>query len=135
MDLIGYTILIPLVAGVIVRIIPDVLKGVKEGIALVVAALTFWFTIMLFRQGWLESEWFGRAVFRLDTLSSFVLLWVGFFGVAMILYSLGYMRGKKNLKQYYAYMLFTLGAAYGAVLASDLVVLLSFWGFLLYFGT
>lgn len=130
MDLIGYTILTPLVAGAVVRIIPDAFRGLKEGIALVVSAVTFYFTIMLFREGWAESEWFGRAVFRVDILSSFVLLWVGFFGLVMILYSLGYMKGKKYLKQYYAYMLFTLGAAYGAVLANDLVVLLGFWGFL-----
>jgi formate hydrogenlyase subunit 3/multisubunit Na+/H+ antiporter MnhD subunit len=130
MDLIGYTILIPLVAGAIVRIVPDAFKGLKEGIALVVSAVTFYMTIMLFRQGWLESEWLGRTIFRLDTLSSFILLWVGFFGLVMIIYSLGFMRGKKYLKQYYAYMLFTLGAAYGAVLANDMIVLLAFWGFL-----
>jgi formate hydrogenlyase subunit 3/multisubunit Na+/H+ antiporter MnhD subunit len=130
MDLVGYTILIPLVAGAIVRIIPDAFKGLKEGISLIVAAVTFYLTISLFRQGWVESEWFGRTIFKVDTLSSFVLLWVGFFGLVMILYSLGYMRGKQHLKQYYAYMLLTLGAAYGAVLANDMIVLLGFWGFL-----
>ena len=71
MDLVGYTILIPLVAGAVVRLIPDALKGVKEGIALIVSALTFYFTIALFRQGFLESGYFGKALFRMDTLSSF----------------------------------------------------------------
>ncbi|RLF46670.1 MAG: hypothetical protein DRN29_04635 [Thermoplasmata archaeon] len=130
MDLVGYLIVVPLIAGAIVRIIPDAFKGLKEGIALIVSAVTFYITIMLFKQGWLESAYYGRVIFRLDTLSSFILLWIGFFGLVMILYSLGFMRGKPYLKQYYAYMLLTLGAAYGAVLANDLVVLLSFWGFL-----
>ncbi len=130
MDLVGYLIVVPLVAGAIVRIIPDAFKGLKEGIALIVSAVTFYISILLFRQGWLESEYFGRVIFKVDTLSSFVILWVGFFGLIMVLYSLGYMRGKLYLKQYYAYMLFTLGGAFGAVLANDLVVLLSFWGFL-----
>lgn len=130
MDLVGYTILIPFVAGALVRVIPDAFKGLKEGLALVVSAVTFYFTITLFRQGWYESEWFGRAIFKVDALSSFVLLWVGFFGLIMILYSLGFMRGKPNLKQYYAYMLWTLAGAYGAVLANDLIVLLAFWGWL-----
>jgi formate hydrogenlyase subunit 3/multisubunit Na+/H+ antiporter MnhD subunit len=40
------------------------------------------------------------------------------------------MRGKPNLKQFYAWMLWTLAGAYGAVLANDLVVLLAFWGWL-----
>ena len=131
MDLMVYTVLIPLVVGVIVRIIPDVMKGFKEGLSLIVALLTFWFTIDLFRQGFLDTGWYGYSVFRLDTLSSFILLWVGFFGVAMILYSIGFMKGKKiNFKAYYGYMLMTLGAAYAAVLANDMVVLLAFWGFL-----
>jgi formate hydrogenlyase subunit 3/multisubunit Na+/H+ antiporter MnhD subunit len=130
MDLVGYTILIPFIAGALVRVIPDAFKGLKEGIALVVSAVTFYLAIMLFRQGWYESEWFGRAVFKVDTLSSFVMLWVGFFGLIMVLYSLGFMRGKPNLKQYYAYMLWTLAGAYGAVLANDLIVLLAFWGWL-----
>jgi formate hydrogenlyase subunit 3/multisubunit Na+/H+ antiporter MnhD subunit len=131
MDLMVYTVLIPLVVGAIVRIIPDVMKGVKEGLSLIVAAVTLWFAIDLFRQGFMETRWYGYTIFRLDTLSSFVLLWVGFFGLVMILYSLGFMRGTKaNLKQYYGYMLMTLGAGYGAVLANDMIVLLAFWGFL-----
>jgi len=130
MDLIGYIIVIPIVAGLVVRIIPDVLRGVKEAIAIFVAAFTFYLSISLFRLGWLESTYFGLTLFKLDRLSGFILLWIGFFGLIMMLYSLGYMRGKSNLKQYYAYMLLTLGAAYGAVLANDLIVLLSFWGFL-----
>ncbi|MGD9141120.1 MAG: hypothetical protein PVJ42_06220, partial [bacterium] len=87
MDLMVYTVLIPLVVGVIVKIIPDMMKGVKEGLSLVVALVTFWFTIDLFRQGFMETRWYGYTIFRLDTLSSFILLWVGFFGVVMILYS------------------------------------------------
>jgi formate hydrogenlyase subunit 3/multisubunit Na+/H+ antiporter MnhD subunit len=130
MDLVGYTILIPFVAGALVRVIPDAFKGLKEGLTLVVSGVTFYLTIMLFREGWYESEWFGRVVFKVDTLSSFIVLWVGFFGLIMVLYSLGYMRGKPNLKQYYAYILWTLAGAYGAVLANDLVVLLVFWGWL-----
>jgi formate hydrogenlyase subunit 3/multisubunit Na+/H+ antiporter MnhD subunit len=130
MDLVGYTILIPFVAGALVRVIPDAFKGLKEGLTLVVSGVTFYLTIMLFRQGWYESEWFGRVAFKVDTLSSFVLLWVGFFGLIMVLYSLGFMRRKPNLKQYYAYMLWTLAGAYGAVLANDLIILLAFWGWL-----
>jgi formate hydrogenlyase subunit 3/multisubunit Na+/H+ antiporter MnhD subunit len=130
MDLVGYTILIPLVAGAVVRLIPDALKGVKEGIALIVSALTFYFTIALFRQGFLESGYFGKELFRMDTLSSFVLLFIGFFGLAMVLYSLGFMRNKPNLKQYYSYWLLTLGGACGAVLANDMILFMTFWGFL-----
>ena len=130
MDLGLYAILTPMIAGVLVRIVPDALKGVKETIALVVSAVTLWFTVLLYRQGWLESKLFGVTMFRVDTLSSFVLLWIGIFGLAMMLYSVGFMRGKKNLKTYYAYSLLSLGAALGAVLANDMILLLGMWGFL-----
>ncbi len=130
MDLVGYTILIPLAAGAIVRLVPDAFKGLKEGIALVVSALTFYFTIALFREGFVESGYFGKMLFRMDTLSSFVLLFIGFFGLVMVLYSLGFMRGKGNLKEYYSYWLLTLGGACGAVLANDMILFVTFWGFL-----
>ncbi len=130
MDLVGYAILVPIVAGIVVRIIPDLLKGVKEAVSLIISAIAFYISISLFRLGWCESEYFGRVLFKVDMLSGFIGLWIGFFGFIMILYSLGYMRGKPNLKQYYSYMLLTIGASFGAVYADDLIVLLSFWGFL-----
>ena len=40
------------------------------------------------------------------------------------------MKGKKNLSQYYSYLLITIGGSIGAVLANDLVLFLVFWGFL-----
>ena len=58
MDLVGYLIVVPLIAGAIVRIIPDAFKGLKEGIALIVSAVTFYITIMLFKQGWLEIAYY-----------------------------------------------------------------------------
>lgn len=130
MDVVGYSILVPIIAGIVVRLIPDALKGAKEAISLVVSAIAFYMAISLFRLGWHESEYFGRMLFKVDMLSSFIGLWIGFFGFVMILYSLGFMRGKPNLKQYYCYMLLTIGSAYGAVFADNLLILLSFWGFL-----
>jgi formate hydrogenlyase subunit 3/multisubunit Na+/H+ antiporter MnhD subunit len=130
MDLALYIILVPMIAGAVVRIIPDALKGVKEGITLAAAAATLWFAIVLFRMGWLESKLFGITMFRVDTLSGFILLWVGIFGLVMMLYSVGFMRGSRDLKTYYAYSLLSLGAAMGAVLANDMILLLGMWGFL-----
>jgi formate hydrogenlyase subunit 3/multisubunit Na+/H+ antiporter MnhD subunit len=130
MDLMLYPIVIPILAGVLVRIIPDALKGVKETITLLVSAVTLWFSIAIFRRGWIETKVFGIDALRGDHLSSFILLWIAIFGVAMMLYSVGFMRGRKDLKTYYAYSLFSLGAACGAVLANDMLVLLGMWGFL-----
>jgi formate hydrogenlyase subunit 3/multisubunit Na+/H+ antiporter MnhD subunit len=130
MDLALYVILIPIGAGLVARIIPDLLKGVKEALTLAASAVTLWLAISLFRHGWFESTSYGIVMFRVDELSKFILLWIAIFGLAMMLYSVGFMRGKKNLKTYYAYSLMSLGAACGAVMAADMLVLLAMWGFL-----
>jgi formate hydrogenlyase subunit 3/multisubunit Na+/H+ antiporter MnhD subunit len=130
MDLALYIVLVPMLAGAVVRIVPDALKGVKEAITLTVSAAVLWFAIAMFRGGFLESKLFGIALFRLDTLSGFILLWVGIFGLLMMLYSVGFMRGRGQLKEYYAYSLLSLGAACGIVLASDVILLLVLWSFL-----
>jgi NADH:ubiquinone oxidoreductase subunit 5 (subunit L)/multisubunit Na+/H+ antiporter MnhA subunit len=80
--------------------------------------------------GWLDTSLFGRAMFRVDMLSSFVLLWVGIFGLVMMVYSVWFMKGKSHLKEYYAYSLLALGAASGIVLANDMILLLALWAFL-----
>ena len=130
MDLALYLVLIPIVIGAIVRIIPDGLRGLKEAITLAVSALTLFFTIVIYRAGWGEAGIFGLGLFKVDMLSSFVLLWVGIFGLMMMVFSVWFMKGKSHLKEYYSYSLMALGAAAGIVLANDLILLLALWAFL-----
>jgi formate hydrogenlyase subunit 3/multisubunit Na+/H+ antiporter MnhD subunit len=130
MDIVLYLILVPMLAGVLVRILPGALKGVREAITLLVSAITLGLTIVLFQRGWLEANLFGVGMFKVDALSSFVLLWVGIFGFLMMLYSVGFMRGKSRLGEYYGYSLMSLGAACGVVLAGDMILLLVLWAFL-----
>jgi len=66
----------------------------------------------------------------MDNLASFVVLFIGLFSFLIVLYSLGYMKGKEKTKQYYAYILMTIGASIGAVVSNDLILFLAFWGFL-----
>jgi len=69
-------------------------------------------------------------LFRLDALNSFVILAIGVFSVLTLLYSLGFMIGRRNLVQYYIYIILTAIASIGAVLSNNLILLLVFWGFL-----
>ncbi|MFC1453043.1 NADH-quinone oxidoreductase subunit L, partial [Verrucomicrobiota bacterium] len=67
---------------------------------------------------------------RLDHLGSFVLLAISFFGVMVAIYSMGYMAGKERLREYYAWLLWSVGFSCGAVLANDLLLFLVLWGVL-----
>jgi len=69
-------------------------------------------------------------MFRLDALNSFVILAIGLFSLLTIIYSLGFMKGKKRLLQYYTYIILTAAAAVGITLADNLILLLGLWGFL-----
>lgn len=63
-------------------------------------------------------------------LSVFILLGVAFFGLIVAVYSIGYMKDRRRQREYFTYLLWTLGISCGVVLANDLVMLLVCWGFL-----
>jgi len=68
--------------------------------------------------------------FKLDSLSGFVAAAVGLFSVLTIIYSLGFMRNRQRLFEYYAYIILTAIVSILAILSNNLILLLVFWGFL-----
>jgi len=83
-------------------------------------------TPLLFHRGWLGV---AAIDFRLlaETFNSLIMLACAAFAFLLSLLSISYMTGKPRLNEYYGYFLFTLGAACGAILADNLIVLLFFW--------
>jgi formate hydrogenlyase subunit 3/multisubunit Na+/H+ antiporter MnhD subunit len=69
-------------------------------------------------------------LFKLDTLNSFVVLAIGLFSLLTLVYSYGFMKGKREFVQYYLYIILTAIASVAVVLSNNLIVLLVFWGFL-----
>ncbi|MFH1046223.1 MAG: proton-conducting transporter membrane subunit [Candidatus Omnitrophota bacterium] len=67
---------------------------------------------------------------RFDALANFVGLFVVVFFILITVYSFAFMRGRKNLVQYYLYLILTLIASLGAIFANHLVLFIAFWGFL-----
>ena len=67
---------------------------------------------------------------QVDVLSAFILLAVAFFGLLIAMYSVDYMDGHAREREYFTYLLWTLGASCGVVLANGLLLLLVCWGFL-----
>ncbi len=78
-----------------------------------------------------HREWLRVAEIDLRLLAkgfnSFIMLASMGFGFFLSLFSISYMAGKPRLNEYYGYFLFTLGAASGAILADNLIVLIFFW--------
>ena len=68
--------------------------------------------------------------FKLDALNSFIFLAAVMFSVLTLIYSFGFMKGRKRLFEYYVYIVLTAISACGVILANNLLLLIVFWGFL-----
>jgi formate hydrogenlyase subunit 3/multisubunit Na+/H+ antiporter MnhD subunit len=131
-----YPIVIPAVAGIVPLFIPRRGKLVAGIFALIVAAYVLVRSVALFGAGdisysvtlfTLAGTLPFQFALRLYNFSAFVLLFTSIFTVLSILYSLGYLWGRDKSSVYYSFMLWSLSAAAGIVLANNLLVLLIFW--------
>ena len=114
------------IAGVLIRIIPDKVKFVKEAIALITTFILFISGIFLFgKRGYVPGGWFIY-----DNLSMIAFLGITIFGLIITIYSLSYMKNREFKNKYYAYILWTLSCGTGAVFSNHLILFAVFWGFL-----
>lgn len=130
-----WPIAIPLVAGLVCLFVPESMKRIRPFLAILGTLMTLLATWPLFlavrniprgaRLLMDDGRWLC-----LDHLSSFVLLATAAFGLLIAIYSVGYMADKRNQREYYACLLWTVAVSCGAILANDLVLLLVFWGLL-----
>jgi multicomponent Na+:H+ antiporter subunit A len=142
-------ILLPVVAGLLLLFVPEKLRTVKGIIALIVSIVTGYLTILIYTQnsdaGTLSELTRGSgflifgtdllkdagryAVFNIDNLSRLIVVFISIFSVLILLYSLVYIK-KGRAINYYPYFLITIGCSYGAVLADNLLLFITFWGIL-----
>jgi len=130
MDLILNLITLPIIFGFICLLIPERVKYIREVISIGVSLAVFYLAFRLFLIRPLSWEVTDIVFFNADNLASFIVLAIGLFGFLICLYSAKFMSKLGNLRQYYAYVLMTLGASIAAILANDLRILLISWGFL-----
>ncbi len=141
-----FTILIPILAGILLFMIPGRIRYVQETISLLAVLLAGYSAIAIFAEGdqliKLGEVYAnrmvgsgnnlipvtGEIVLQVDGLSKLILLFVGLSGLLVLLYSFVYHKVK--IKCFYSYYLITLGASFGAVLADNLLVFITFWGLL-----
>ncbi len=125
-----YPIVLPLVLGVFCLFIPQRVKFVREILTFIGATGVFALCIWFFSRQPLEWSYGNTLIFKLDSLSSFVMLASGLFGFLITIFSFKFMKNFKQHSLYYGSLLMTMGMACGAFMANHLVVLLVFWGML-----
>jgi formate hydrogenlyase subunit 3/multisubunit Na+/H+ antiporter MnhD subunit len=129
-------IIVPLIAGAVILITPKALKGAREFIALAGSLMAMVHSGSIFFSGkeltdswvWFSIQGFSfSADLRADSLSGLILFAASVFAVLIVIYSIGYMKGKSRLNEYYAYILLTAGGAAAAILADNLIFFLIGW--------
>jgi len=134
--LVKTVILLPAIGGIICLFIPNRKRRLIEIIALTLIIINLIAAVNIFLTGnqRVVFERFPVAVmdmqldFIVDALCAFVLIGISFFGVVIIVYSIGWLENIPRLKEYYTYILFTIGMSSGAVLANNFIVMLFFFG-------
>jgi len=142
MNILYPIILLPIAAGIILFLFPERAKVVKGIITVIVSGIALYFSYKLFASPnqtlhitllpqLTESDAvLGLLTFNSDTLSKTVILFIGFFGVMVSLYSLTYITRKKRVLNYYSNFLITIGASAGAALSDHFILFIIFWGVL-----
>ena len=128
-------IVVPAIAGGLCLLIPRRVKAVREVLTLVGLVWAFVAALQLFGQWPLSftRDWvvFGDMSVQFDLVlshfSAFVLVFIGFFGLGVALYSMSWLSKEHDGRRYYAYLLWTIAASAGAVLSNNLLLLLIFW--------
>jgi len=126
-----HPILLPLLAALLVFFIPKKVRLAKESIVIAATLINLVIALKLFGQNInYVQPWVGFGFdfsLRLYHFSGFILAAIAGFSFLVALFTLSFLKGKENDKEFYVYLLITLAFANGAVLAENLVLLLFFW--------
>ncbi|MBA4322656.1 MAG: hypothetical protein C0408_07555 [Odoribacter sp.] len=142
-------IILPVLAGLLLFIIPEKTGKTKGIFALITGAVSIYLAFIIYNidsqltylneiinnkglsvVGMEILKEAGRyIVFNNDNLSKLIILFISLFAFLILLYSIVYVK-EGRVKNYYAYFLITLGCSYGAVLSDNLLLFLFFWGIL-----
>ncbi len=138
MSVLPWVVFLPLIAGAAAFAIPVAADRFRQGFSAVVASVVFVLSIMAltgpggafqavplgFVQGYLVD-------LRIDELNRFMVLFASLIGLLVTAFSFGYMEGRPRQREYYPYVLITVGAANGALLADNWLAFIGFWGVVL----
>ncbi len=124
-----YPIFVPIIFGLLVMCF----KRKIWSISFAVTVFTFILSVLIFVGGNLQfgfdlGEMGIRFSLKSYDLSAFILMAIAFFSCIIVIYSLKFIEKMERVNEYYGNILITLGASCGAVLSTNLVIFLVFWG-------
>ncbi|MBP1669744.1 MAG: mrpA 2 [Bacteroidetes bacterium] len=141
---------LPVVAGILLFIVPEKFRVAKGVLALLVSSIVLFFGFQLYFTGpdsvrisLLELEILnglnntgfsdvisGFTSLNADNLARLIVLMVCAFSFLILVYSIFYITKERAVKNYYPFILLTLGVSVCAVLADGLILFIFCWGFL-----
>src|SRR5271157_241446 len=130
---------IPLGASLLVPLVARIGPRTRNYFALVVSIITAVFAFSMipdifsgtfagteYNVDWIPMLGISAGVL-VDPLSGLFAVLVAFFGVIIIIYSLGYMIGEEGQTRYYFLLLLFIGSMIGLVMSDNFLMLFIFW--------
>lgn len=142
-NLIQIPIFLPLISSILILLISEKTKYLREFLSLIVSLVTFIASLVILRitydsgninyqLPWLAN--FSSLSFKIDNLSAFILLSSNLFAFLTAIYAIS-TPNRGSSKIFYFLLLLTQTAANACVIADNLITLLFFWesiGIMLY---
>ena len=130
--------ILPLVSSVFVPLIARVSAKARNAFVVAVSTVTAFLAFTLIPAATsgasgainLVAPWIPQVITAgvfIDPLSVLFTCLVGFFGLIIVIYSLGYMKHEENLTRYYFYLLLFIGSMIGLVISDNFLQLFIFW--------
>lgn len=130
LDALLVPILLPLLAGILVWLLPRRAEAARAFLSVLATAATLLAAIAVFAVEHREQAFGFGLLLRVDALGGLVLLGTAVFGFLIAIYSLRFLKGRPHQRVYHSCLLFSVGLSGGVALANELVFLLICWGLL-----
>jgi formate hydrogenlyase subunit 3/multisubunit Na+/H+ antiporter MnhD subunit len=141
---------LPIIAGIILFILPEKVRLIKGVVALLVSGVVVFFAFRLYFSGsvsarislfepellnGLNRTGFSAVISRFtslnpDNLAKLIVLMVCGFSFLILVYSIFYVTRERAPKNYYPFILLTLGVSLFTVIAYSHILFIFCWGFL-----